>query len=459
MARRADAVTTDQHAPDEFADLAELMAHEEEFGPRRDPADLAARRRRRRKALLVVAIVLAAILAVAGAYTGWALTTPLPAPVAASYEPRVVVPGPAEIVLPAEGAAVVSVAGADEYLGATAGDALATSGSNDPRPIASITKLITALVVLDAHPLADANDPGPTIVFDKADHDLYDKYYVMGATIAAMPTGSSMSQRDALATMLIPSASNYAEAVSAWAFGSQWGFLGAAREWLAAHGLTGTTIVEPTGISPRNVSTPSDLITIGKLAAANPALAKIVATPGLSLAGPGPMNSTNALLGSEGITGLKTGNLGPGNYTMLYSARLDVGTAQPLTVIGVVLGGSSRESVNAGILTTLSQLREGFHQVPLAERGDPLGSYRTPWGSKVRLVVGDDASIFTWSDTPVTVSMTTTTPVAYEDGEVVGSLTWTAGPNTTTVDIELEGSISPPTAWWRLTHPLELVGE
>jgi D-alanyl-D-alanine carboxypeptidase (penicillin-binding protein 5/6) len=55
--------------------------------------------------------------------------------------------------------------------------------------------------------------------------------------------------------------------------------------------------------------------------------------------------------------------------------------------------------------------------------------------------------------------MTTTTPVAYEDGEVVGNLTWTAGPNTTTVDIELEGTISPPTAWWRLTHPLELVGE
>ena len=101
------------------------------------------------------------------------------------------------------------------------------------------------------------SDPGPTITFDKADHDLYDKYYVMGATIARMPTGSSMSLRDALATMLIPSASNYAEAVSTWAFGSQGAFLDAARRWLAAHGLTGTTIVEPTGISARNTSTPS----------------------------------------------------------------------------------------------------------------------------------------------------------------------------------------------------------
>ena len=146
--------------------------------------------------------------------------------------------------------------------------------------MASITKLITAMVILDAKPLADASDPGPTITFDKADHDLYDKYYVMGATIARMPTGSTMSLRDALATMLIPSASNYAEAVSTWAFGSQGAFLDAARRWLAAHGLTGTTIVEPTGISSRNTSTPADLLAIGKLALAHPAIAHIVATPG-----------------------------------------------------------------------------------------------------------------------------------------------------------------------------------
>ena len=114
--------------------------------------------------------------------------------------------------MPAEDPAAISVTGAEQYLGAE-GIHL-TSGPDDPRPIASTSKLITALVVLDAHPLADADDPGPTITFGKADHDLYDKYYVLGAAIVEMPTGSSMSLHDALATMLIPSASNYAEAVS-----------------------------------------------------------------------------------------------------------------------------------------------------------------------------------------------------------------------------------------------------
>ncbi|WP_299016513.1 hypothetical protein [uncultured Caulobacter sp.] len=65
--------------------------------------------------------------------------------------------------------------------------------------MASVSKIITALVVLEKYPLADASDPGPTITFSKADHDLYDQYYVRGATIAAMPTGTRMSLHDALA--------------------------------------------------------------------------------------------------------------------------------------------------------------------------------------------------------------------------------------------------------------------
>jgi D-alanyl-D-alanine carboxypeptidase (penicillin-binding protein 5/6) len=48
------------------------------------------------------------------------------------------------------------------------------------------------------------------------------------------------------------------------------------------------------------------------------------------------------------------------------------------------------------------------------------------------------------------------TPVTYADGEEVGAIEWTAGPQTATQTLELEGSIEPPDAWWRLTHPSEL---
>lgn len=418
--------------------------------------DPRARRRRGRRALLITAIVLAVMLGSVGGYTGWALTAPLADPVVVYSEPGVPASAPSPLALPAEGAAAISVSGADDYFGPAASGIWATSGSAEPRPIASITKLITALVILDARPLASAADPGPTITFSKADHDLYDEYYVRGATIAAMPTGSSMSQHDALATMLIPSASNYAEAVSTWAFGSQGAFLDAARRWLAANGLTSTTIVEPTGLSPRNTSTPTDLIALGRLAAANPTIAELAATSALALPGPGIIVNTNGLLGTEGITGLKTGNLGDGTYNLLYTAALDVGIGRTLSVTGVMLGGMSRSSVDRDVLALLGSIRAGFHQVPVATRGQQVGTYETSWGSSGRMVIDDDVSILTWSDTPITMAMDAATPKSYADGEEVGTITWTAGPNTVAASVRIEGSLAPPTEWWRLTHPGEL---
>lgn len=440
---------------DELSDFAELMTREQEFISPRD-RDPEAHRRRRRRGLIITAVCVVLLLAATGGYIAWALTAPVNPPKVTSQIPPVPAGAAASIAAVPAAASAISISGADAYLGEGASGIWSSSGTGDPLPIASITKLITALVILDAAPLASADDPGPTITFDKADHDLYDEYYVLGATIAPMPAGTSMSLRDALAAMLIPSASNYAEALSSRIFGSQDAFLGATRDWLSAHGLTGTTITEPTGISPRNTSTTADLLAIGKLAAANPTIAQIVATPSISLPGAGQLYNTNGLLGTSGITGLKTGSLGQGTYSLLYTATLVVGTADPLAVTGVVLGGPTRESVNASVIAALDSIRTGFHEVPLATTGQEIGTITTPWGSTAQLVIGEDAAIFTWSDTPIVATMDIQTPPTYRDGTVVGSITWTAGPHTVTAPIEITGSIDPPTEWWRLTHPSEL---
>lgn len=404
----------------------------------------------------MTAVLLVALLATAGGYVGWALTAPVSPPEVTTQAPPIPALEAAAIPTPPTAASAISVSGADAYLGEGASGVWSSSGTGEPLPIASITKLITALVILDASPLASADDPGPTITFSKADNDLYDRYYVLGATIAPMPTGTSMSLHDALAAMLIPSASNYAEALSSHIFGSQNAFLGATRNWLTAHGLTGTTITEPTGISPRNTSTPSDLLAIGKLAAANPVIAQIVAMPSITLPGAGLLYNTNGLLGTSGITGLKTGTLGEGTYSLLFTATLVVGTPDPLAVTGVILGGPSRDTVNASVIAALDGIRTGFHQVPVATAGQEVGTISTPWGDTARLVIGEDATIFTWSDTPITAAMDIKTPPTYRDGTAVGTVTWTAGPNTVTAPVTISGSIDQPSEWWRLTHPSEL---
>ncbi len=436
---------------DAFADLDEIMRASADARTGRD--DSAARRARRRRGLIAFAVVLVVLVGGSGGYVAWALNAPLPSPTLTVDAP-VPPAGPAAIIRePMAGASAVRVRGGDDYLGSEASQMWLATGGEEPRSIASITKVITALVVLDAHPLADATDPGPTITFTQADHALYDEFYVRGATIAAMPAGSSMSLHDALAAMLIPSASNYAVAVSRWAFGSQSAFLSAARTWLDAHGLHSTTIVEPTGLDPGNVSTPADLVTLAELAAANPAVAHITGLPAVELPTIGYVNNTNGLLGIDGVSGLKTGNLGEGRFALLYTASVAVSSVGRLDVSGVVLDGYSRESVDSDVRAVLRSLRDGFTLVPLVDSGLVVGSIATPWGESAEVVTAGRAAITTWSDTPIDVSLDQADRIVYEDGEVVGRLDWAAGPLTATVDLQIEGTIDEPTAWWRLTNP------
>jgi serine-type D-Ala-D-Ala carboxypeptidase (penicillin-binding protein 5/6) len=453
------AMTTDSEAPDALRDLSELMdrAVLPPLGELDDAADRR-RRRRRRWMLLVPALLLSVVLAASGGYVFWALTAPVADPEMTSAAPAVTVPPAAAIALPEEGAMALSVAGVDEYLGEGASGVWATSGSDDRRPLASVTKLITALVVLEARPLAGVGDEGPRITFGKADADLYDDYYVLGATIAPMPAGTTMTQREALEVMLVPSASNYAVALTRWAFGSQGSFVSAARRWLDAHGLTATTIVEPTGLDTRNLSTAADALALGKIAAADPVIAQISAMASANAPGAGTVYTTNDLLGTHGVTGLKTGTLGEGQSNLVFTASLQAGAAGPLQITGSLLGGSSRGAVDDDVAALLESIRAGFHDVVLADAGDEVGTLSTPWGSEARLVLADGATIFTWSDTPVTVAMDVHAPVRYEDGEVVGTVTWTAGPHSASSAVRVEGAITPPTGWWRLTHPTQLGG-
>jgi D-alanyl-D-alanine carboxypeptidase (penicillin-binding protein 5/6) len=441
--------------PDGVSQLTELMRYRSP-GDEEPPEESRRPRRRRRRRGLAALIVAAVVVASLGGYSAYALTAPIGDATLDARAPAVSTPEAAVLDIPG-GSFAVSVSGADDYLGPDASGIWMSEGSADPQPLASISKVITALVILEAKPLADVDDAGPTLTFTNV-QTLYDKYFVLGATVARMRPGSTMSERDALETMLIISASNYAEAVSTWAYGSQGAFLSATRNWLAANGLTGTTIVEPTGIDPRNVSTPADLIALGKIAMANPVIAQIVGTRALNLPPIPPASNTNELLGSDGVTGIKTGTLEEYGSDLLFSATVDVGLDDPLQVIGVVLGAIADDALNRDVREFLSSLRAGFHPVILGEAGDQIGTYTTAWGESARILLGEDASILTWSDTPVTSSFEAESLTTGSNGDEVGTVTWNVGDTTLTAPLVLDGEIEPPDAWWRLTHPFELGG-
>jgi D-alanyl-D-alanine carboxypeptidase (penicillin-binding protein 5/6) len=447
---------TPRQETDGLSQLTELMREERVYEPEpveREPLDPDEQRRIRRRRLITGGVLVVLVIAFLGSYAAWALNKPVGAATATTQAFVPALPVAAEYRLPEYGESAVTIIGGDEYLPPEM--ASLAFGGNKAKPIASITKLITAMVILQAKPLK-GDQAGPTITFSEADNDLYDEYYVLGATIAAMPIGSTMSERDALETILIPSASNYADAVSTWAFGSRTAFLNATRQWLDAKGLKHTTIVDPTGLDPRNTSTPTDLLKLARLAMADAVISDIVKMPTLAVPGMDAMANTNGLLGTDGVTGLKTGTLAEFGANLLFSASLDVGVTEPLSIAGVVLGGN-RDEINSDVRVLLESIKLSFHEVQVAEGGEEVGTYTTAWGESATMTIAPGgAHMFTWSDTPIEAAIETTSLTTGEDGEKVGTITWTAGPNTASADVVLKGTIEPPTAWWRLTHPFEL---
>ncbi|HYI34103.1 MAG TPA: D-alanyl-D-alanine carboxypeptidase, partial [Glaciibacter sp.] len=244
---------------------------------------------------------------------------------------------------------------------------LASSGEQTAVPIASITKMVTALVILDAKPLT-GDEPGPTITFTDDDVDIYYDVIAENGSVAPVVAGMELSQREAFTAMLLPSANNYSVSMAVWAYGSLDSYYAAADAWLQENGLTGTVVADTSGLSPESVSTPSDLVALGKLVLDEPALASIVAQKSADLPTIGTVKNTNKLLGKHGVDGIKTGTTDEAGACLLFSADFEV-DGKTITVVGVMLGADTHPELNDAITALIESVKPGFRQVPLTDKG------------------------------------------------------------------------------------------
>jgi D-alanyl-D-alanine carboxypeptidase (penicillin-binding protein 5/6) len=396
-----------------------------------------------------IAVGAAALLVVgAGVYLPTTLLAPVHAVTAVELPQQSREPVDVALAWPGVAASAIGAVG---YAGV-----LDSAGSTEPLPIASISKVITVLAALEARPL-EVGQPGPTITFDADDAALYAKYRAVQGTVVAMPAGSSLSQLDTMKIVLVVSANNYAEAFAEWAFGSHEAFVSGVDAWLSAHGLDRTTIVEPTGIDPRNVSTSADLVELAKLAVADPMVSSIVGLPSVSYSGIGSFENTNDLLGIDGVDGIKTGTLPQAGACLLFAADYPVG-GSTVTVVGVVLGSANHASLFPAVRGLLDSAEAGFSEVILASAGQPFAEYTTRWGDSARAVATVDASAVVWSEAEVDGSLTAPALRLAAKGSDAGSVVFTAGEQRITVPLELDHAIDDPGPWWRLGHPLDAFG-
>jgi len=403
----------------------------------------------RRQVLLrrrITVFTAAGVLLVGAFYLPMTLLAPLGGVAAVQSAPGLETLPAAALEWPALGASAV---GAIDYPGV-----LGTGGAATAAPIASITKVVTALVVLDAQPL-QIGDSGPDIEFTAKDVAIREKYRAINGKVEPVSAGTSLSQRQVMDVMLVESANNYAESLAVWAYGSLDEFLDAADAWLARNNLASTSIVEPTGMSPSNVSTASDLVALGKIALADPVVSAIVGTKVETVPVVGEITNSNDLLGVAGVRGIKTGTLDEAGACLLFAADYLVG-GETVTIVGAVLGGVDHKTINAQVRTLLEDVEQSFHEVTLTTTGEVFASYTTAWGETVDLVAAEDASVVVWADTPVSFTMTAQDVGLGAKGDDVGEATYTVGDETFTVPLELGASITDPGPFWRLTNPAAL---
>jgi D-alanyl-D-alanine carboxypeptidase/D-alanyl-D-alanine endopeptidase (penicillin-binding protein 7) len=144
------------------------------------------------------------------------------------------------------------------------GKVLLEKNANTQVPIASLTKLMTAMVVLDAK--LDMNEK---IAIDRADVDM------LKHSTSRVPVGAEISRGDVLQLALMSSDNRAAASLARTFPGGLAGFKLAVRQKIRTLGLTQTVIEEPTGLSPQNMSTATDLVKMAAAAGTYPEIRRI----------------------------------------------------------------------------------------------------------------------------------------------------------------------------------------
>jgi D-alanyl-D-alanine carboxypeptidase (penicillin-binding protein 5/6) len=394
--------------------------------------------RRRRAAVFGF---LAVVLLVLG-YISLAVLRPIPAN-AAELPPQAPISQQATpLQWPGYGTGAIGAVGIDGILG--------DSGTQESTPMASITKTVTALVVLDAMPLK-AGEDGPELTLTQADARIYSQTIAEGGSAAPVAPGSVFTERQLLQAMMLPSANNYSITLANWAFGSMPAFLEAARVWLAAHDLAGTHIADSSGLDRNSRSTPADLVAIGKLALAHPVLSEVVQEQSAVLPVIGEVKNTNKMLGTHGVIGLKTGTTRVAGACLLFAAEATVG-GETLTFVGVILGAPNHRQLNEAVAALIASATAGFQEVQLVEAGDTFGSYTAPWEATSDIVAAEAASVLVWQDAPVTVTPTASAIESGEDGREVGSVTFEHDGESIVVPLILEDALAGADLGWKLSN-------
>jgi D-alanyl-D-alanine carboxypeptidase (penicillin-binding protein 5/6) len=330
--------------------------------------------------------------------------------------------------------------------------AVGTSGGNTAAPMASTTKIMTALLVLDDHPL-NLNETGPVLTVSRADVATYVSERNQGESVVPVVAGEQLTEYQLIQGLLLPSASNFADMLAAWDAGSVTAFIGRMNARAAALGMAATHYADVSGFSPASVSIPSDLIKLAQAAMRFPVFAQIVGQAQASLPVAGIIHNLDTLLGQAGVIGIKTGHTDQAGGCFVFAADFTVDGAE-VRIYGAVMGQPNfLPGAFAATAALLNGLRPALHLHAVVRQGDVIARYRTAWDESGAIIAAGSTS---WVLTDGTAVIRRTTldalPESLPAGSRSGTIRVSAGNHESGVPLITQAAINGPDLGWRLTR-------
>jgi D-alanyl-D-alanine carboxypeptidase (penicillin-binding protein 5/6) len=262
------------------------------------------------------------------------------------------------------------------------------------RAMASITKIMTALVVLQH------GDLDRTVSITASDT-------AVGESAAGIEEGDRLTVNSLLQAMMVRSANEAAMALARATGGSVKGFVDLMNAKAVALGLKGTHFDNPHGLDGKShYTTASDLATLARAAMTDPRFRALVTQRAVTLtgkAGRRTVHSTDTMLaGYPGAEGIKTGFTNDAGYSFVGAAKRG-----PIELMSVILGTKTERARFTQTRKLLDWGFEHYRERQLAKAGTPAGT----------VAVGDylDRAV------PVQIAETTSAAVFDVDGPVTGT--------------------------------------
>lgn len=336
---------------------------------------------------------------------------------------------------------------------------IGSRGGDQPLAIASVAKIMTAYIVLRDHPLSSQED-GPPLRVTGPDVAVYKADLALGQSVAEVRAGEVLSERQALEALLLPSANNVATLLAEWDAGTEVAFVAKMNALARTMGLSHTHYVDASGYDPATVSTAPDQVRLALSALRLPAFARIVATKEVTLPVAGVERNLDALLGSNGIVGIKTGTTNSAGGCFVLAAHVRV-RGRTVTVVGAVLGQPPGPAAPTILDAALHAARVLARSVPhvlesFADlvRRRTLAWVRSSWAGAVPVRAAGVPPLVGWPGLRVRIKIVRRPLSApLQEGQRVGYARVQAGGQRARLALVAARSLPPPSVGWRLTHP------